>query len=132
MGERRTESARTRKLIELSRRLAATGDLQSILSTVIDALRDLLDADRATVFEFDPRTNELFTQVAHGIGDAADAPSVIRIPMGAGIAGAAATSKRIVNIPDAYADERLTARWTSAPATARAPSWRSRSSITTA
>ena len=107
MGERRTESARTRKLIELSRRLAATGDLQSILSTVIDALRDLLDADRATVFEFDPRTNELFTQVAHGIGDAADAPSVIRIPMGAGIAGAAATSKRIVNIPDAYADERF-------------------------
>lgn len=107
MGERRTESARTRKLIELSRRLAATGDLQSILSTVIDALRDLLDADRATVFEFDPKTNELFTQVAHGIGDADDAPSVIRIPMGAGIAGAAATSKRIVNIPDAYADERF-------------------------
>ena len=59
MGELRTESARTRKLIELSRRLAATGDLQSILSTVIDALRDLLDADRATVFEFDPKTNEL-------------------------------------------------------------------------
>ena len=107
MGERRTESARTRKLIELSRRLAATGDLQSILSTVIDALRDLLDADRATVFEFDPKTNELFTQVAHGIGDADDAPSVIRIPMGAGIAGAAATSKSIVNIPDAYADERF-------------------------
>jgi GAF domain-containing protein len=88
MAHGRSESARTKKLIELSRRLAATGDLQSILSTVIDALRDLLDADRATVFEFDPKTNELFTQVAHGIGDADDAPSVIRIPMGAGIAGA--------------------------------------------
>ena len=107
MAHGRSECARTKKLIELSRRLAATGDLQSILSTVIDALRDLLDADRATVFEFDPKTNELFTQVAHGIGDADDAPSVIRIPMGAGIAGAAATSKRIVNIPDAYADERF-------------------------
>jgi phosphoserine phosphatase len=107
MAHGRSESARTKKLIELSRRLAATGDLQSILSTVIDALRDLLDADRATVFEFDPRTNELFTQVAHGIGDADDAPSVIRIPMGAGIAGAAATGKRIINIPDAYADERF-------------------------
>jgi phosphoserine phosphatase len=107
MAHGRSESARTKKLIELSRRLAATGDLQSILSTVIDALRDLLDADRATVFEFDPKTNELFTQVAHGIGDAHDAPSVIRIPMGAGIAGAAATGKHIVNIPDAYADERF-------------------------
>jgi phosphoserine phosphatase len=103
----RDEAASSRKLIELSRRLAATGDLQSILSLVIDALRDLLDAERATVFEYDPRTNELFTQVAHGIGVSAGVPNVIRIPAGAGIAGAAATGKRIVNIPDAYADPRF-------------------------
>ena len=100
------DSLRSEKLLELSRRLAATGDLQSILSLVIDALRDLLDADRATVFEYDARTDELFTQVAHGIGDG-DAPKVIRIPRGAGIAGAAATSRAIVNIPDAYEDPRF-------------------------
>ena len=106
MASARDESARTEKLLELSRRLAATGDLQSILSLVIDALRDLLDADRATVFEYDAKADQLFTQVAHGISGG-DAPQVIRIPRGAGIAGAAATSKRIVNIPDAYADERF-------------------------
>ena len=49
-----SESNRTEKLLEVSRKLAATGDLQSILSVVIDALRDLLQAERATVFEFDP------------------------------------------------------------------------------
>ncbi len=103
---RRTEAERTAKLLELSRRLAGTGDLQSILSLVIDALRDLLDADRATVFEFDEKSQELFTQVAHGIGSG-DAPKVIRIPMSAGIAGAAATTRRIVNIPDAYEDARF-------------------------
>jgi phosphoserine phosphatase len=103
---RRTEAERTAKLLELSRKLAGTGDLQSILSLVIDALRDLLDADRATVFEFDEKTQELFTQVAHGIGSG-DAPKVIRIPMSAGIAGAAATTRRIVNIPDAYEDARF-------------------------
>lgn len=103
---RRTEAERTAKLLELSRRLAGTGDLQSILSLVIDALRDLLDADRATVFEFDEKSQELFTQVAHGIGSG-DAPKVIRIPMSAGIAGAAATTRRIVNIPDAYDDARF-------------------------
>ena len=106
MATPRDEQARTQKLLALSRRLAETGDLQSILSLVIDALRDLLDADRATVFEYDAKADQLFTQVAHGISGG-DAPQVIRIPRGAGIAGAAATSKRIVNIPDAYADERF-------------------------
>lgn len=96
---------RTSKLIELSRNLAASADLSAILQTVIDALRDLLDADRATVFEYDPRTEELFTQVAHGLGG--EAPKVIRIPAGAGIAGAAARDGRIVNIPDAYAEPRF-------------------------
>jgi sigma-B regulation protein RsbU (phosphoserine phosphatase) len=101
----RSDASRADKLLELSRRLAGTGDLQSILSMVIDALRDLLDADRATVFEYDAKADELFTQVAHGLGGSA--PQVIRIPAGAGIAGAAARGKRIVNIPDAYADERF-------------------------
>jgi hypothetical protein len=101
------EARRTDKLLELSRKLAETGDLPSILSLVIDALRDLLDADRATVFEYDAKTDELFTQVAHGIGGAGDAPKVIRIPRAAGIAGAAATSRQIVNIPDAYEDARF-------------------------
>ncbi|RLS46028.1 MAG: GAF domain-containing protein [Planctomycetota bacterium] len=101
------ESTRTEKLLDVSRKLAATGDLQSILSVVIDALRDLLQAERATVFEFDPKAMELFTQVAHGIGDVAGTPNVIRIPMSAGIAGAAATSKQIINIADAYADDRF-------------------------
>ena len=101
------ESTRTEKLLDVSRKLAATGDLPSILSVVIDALRDLLQAERATVFEFDPKAQELFTQVAHGLGGPSDAPNVIRIPMSAGIAGAAATSKQIINISDAYADERF-------------------------
>jgi sigma-B regulation protein RsbU (phosphoserine phosphatase) len=94
------------KLLAVSRRLAETGELADVLSTVIDALRDLLQADRATVFEYDATANELFTQVAHGLGGKTG-PGVIRIPCGRGIAGAAATDRAIVNIPDAYADERF-------------------------
>jgi len=94
------------KLLAVSRRLAETGDLAQVLSTVIDALRDLLQADRATVFEFDAATDELFTQVAHGLGGK-EGPGVIRIPTSRGIAGAAATSREIVNIPDAYEDARF-------------------------
>jgi phosphoserine phosphatase len=94
------------KLLAVSRRLASTGELADVLSTVIDALRDLLQADRATVFEYDPATEELFTQVAHGLGGK-EGPGVIRIPAARGIAGAAATARAIVNIPDAYADARF-------------------------
>lgn len=94
------------KLLAVSRRLAETGELADVLSTVIDALRDLLQADRATVFEYDAATEELFTQVAHGLGGK-EGPGVIRIPSNRGIAGAAATTRAIVNIPDAYADERF-------------------------
>lgn len=108
MAQPSVDALRTQKLLALSRRLAETGDLPSILSLVIDALRDLLDADRATVFEYDARKDELFTQVAHGIESGGKgSPQVIRIPRTAGIAGAAATGKRIVNIPDAYADDRF-------------------------
>ena len=103
----RSDAERTAKLLEVSRRLSRTGDLPSILGLVIDALRDLLDADRATVFEFDAKQHELFTQVAHGIGGSGDAPAVIRIPMDAGIAGLAATTRKIVNISDAYAEPRF-------------------------
>jgi phosphoserine phosphatase len=94
------------KLLAVSRRLAETGDLAQVLSTVIDALRDLLQAERATVFEYDASTDQLFTQVAHGLGGT-DGPGVIRIPANRGIAGAAATKRGVVNIPDAYADERF-------------------------
>jgi len=94
------------KLLAVSRRLAETGELADVLSTVIDALRDLLSAERATVFEYDAGADQLFTQVAHGIGDR-EGQGIIRIPSSRGIAGAAATSRQIINIPDAYTDERF-------------------------
>jgi len=104
------------KLLTVSRRLSESGDLESILGLVIDALRDLLRAERATVFEYDADTDELFTAVAHGIGQRDDTtvldgapppPQIIRIPASKGIAGAAASSLEIVNIPDAYANARF-------------------------
>ena len=93
------------KLLMVSRRLSESSELSVVLSTVIDALRDLLNAERATVFEYDAEANELFTQVAHGISKTGS--GVIRIPANRGIAGAAAQSKELIHIPDAYADERF-------------------------
>ena len=93
------------QLLKVSRRLSESSELSVVLSTVIDALRDLLHAERATVFEYDVDTNQLFTQVAHGI--AKSGPGVIRFSADLGIAGAAAQSKQLVHISDAYADPRF-------------------------
>jgi sigma-B regulation protein RsbU (phosphoserine phosphatase) len=100
-----------RRILAVARHLSASADLTDILNVIIDAMRDTLNADRATVFEFDPSTNELFTSVAHGMetkpGQSAAPPRVIRVPATAGLAGECAQSRRIINVPDAYADARF-------------------------
>ncbi|NNF43757.1 MAG: SpoIIE family protein phosphatase [Phycisphaerales bacterium] len=79
-------------------------------------MRDVLAADRATVFEYDASHDELFATVAHGTGD-----REIRIPAHTGLAGAAAQTRRIVNVPDAHEDPRFN------PAVDRATGYRTRS-----
>ena len=93
------------RLLDVARHLSASADLLQILNAIIDAMRDLLGAERATVFEFDAKTNELFTTVAHGVGG--DLAQGIRIPAAAGIAGECAQTRAIINVPDAYADPRF-------------------------
>lgn len=103
-GSASTPTQALRQLLEISKRLGESADLASVLSSIIDALRDLLNADRATVFTFDPRSNELVIHVAHGVGGAG---SEVRVPVTAGIAGACASARQVVNITDAYADPRF-------------------------
>jgi len=91
-----------RKLLQLSRLLGECADLDQVLRTVIDALRDALRSDRATVFVHDAKGASLVTRVAHGLGT-----TTIRIPDSRGIAGACAQSREVVNVKDAYEDERF-------------------------
>lgn len=62
----------------------------------------MLNADRATLFLNDGKTNELFSRVAMG-----DGIGEIRLPNTAGIAGSVFTSGKSMNIPYAYADLRF-------------------------
>lgn len=96
-----------RRLLEISRRLGGSSELTVILEVIIDALRDLLDAERASVFTLDAATQELVIHIAHGVGGAG--AREVRIPASAGIAGACVASRSIVNVPDAYLDPRFSA-----------------------
>jgi sigma-B regulation protein RsbU (phosphoserine phosphatase) len=89
-----------RRVLDITRQMAVTFDLTQLLSMIVDATCQVLDCERATIFLYDRATRELTSRVATG-GES------IRFPSDRGIAGAAAQQRAIVNVPDAYADERF-------------------------
>jgi HD-GYP domain-containing protein (c-di-GMP phosphodiesterase class II) len=94
---------RLRKLqsiLEVSQALTAERQVVKLLGLINDAAARVAEADRCSIFVVDREKGELWTPVAHGTAE-------IRIPLGAGIAGAVAASGAVVSIPDAYADSRF-------------------------
>ncbi len=87
-------------LLEVSRRLTVTTDIDELLCEIAKAVTTLLDCERASIFLYDNATDELCTKVALQA-------RTIRIPSGTGIAGAAFGGNCIVHVPDAYEDARF-------------------------
>src|SRR5437899_2318485 len=73
-----------------------------VMQKIAASASQVLDADRATVFVVDEVKREIWSKVAQGASMAE-----IRVPLGAGIVGAVASSGETVNIPDAYSDPRF-------------------------
>lgn len=88
------------RILEVSRELAKPFDLEEILEKIVTSGRDVLDADRGSVFLYDEEPHELYTVVSTGVEG-------IRIPADAGIVGEAARTRSVINVPNAYADERF-------------------------
>ncbi|MFQ5609977.1 MAG: protein phosphatase, partial [Woeseiaceae bacterium] len=64
MNQQAAEAVALRRVLEVTRKLAAPFDLDTMLSEVVDAARTILDADRGTVFLYDAETDELVVKVA--------------------------------------------------------------------
>jgi phosphoserine phosphatase len=94
------EAKALRRILEVTRKLAAPFDLDTMLNEVVDVSRNILDADRGTVFLYDEQTDELVVRVATELG-------VIRIPSDKGIVGESAQTRKLINVPDCYADPRF-------------------------
>ena len=80
--------------------LAAPFDLMTMLGEVVAAAKQVLGADRGSVWLYDAVSDELVLEVATGI-----AP--VRVRSGAGLVGACARERLIINVPDCYADARF-------------------------
>jgi len=88
------------RILEVTRKLAAPFDLDTMLTEVVNASRSILDADRGTVFLYDEAADELVIRVATEIGQ-------FRIPANKGIVGESAQTRKLINVPDCYADSRF-------------------------
>lgn len=87
---------------EVSRALSEAGDLDALLTLIMAKVTELMDADRSTLYLLTEDGRWLWSKVVQG-----DERVEIRLEVGEGIAGWVAETREIVNIPDAYADQRF-------------------------
>src|SRR5882672_100578 len=89
-------------LIDVVSLIASEILLEPLLEKILAAATQLLNADRGSLFLYDPLRNELYSRVAGGV-----ASSQIRFPANAGIAGECFATGAPVSIEDAYKDSRF-------------------------
>ena len=93
---------RLQSMVEASKVFNSTLDLSELLGKILDVAKTLTKAERGTLFLVDEKTDEIWSLIAQGMEK-----QEIRLPRGRGIAGHVALTGEIVNIPDAYADDRF-------------------------
>lgn len=89
-------------LIEATKIVNSTIDLDILLKLILDVATRSIGADRGTVYLVDHSRDELWSKVAQG-NDIVE----IRLPLGKGLAGHVARTGEVVNITDAYRDARF-------------------------
>lgn len=93
------------RLIEISRDLASTLDLDTLLDDIVRAAADITYAEAASILLYDDTARQLYFQVATNI----DEPTMrgLIIPLEKSIAGWIVTNRQPVRIEDAHKDERF-------------------------
>ena len=87
-------------ILAVAAKLAAPFDLRTMLVEVVGAAKQVLKADRGTVWLYDAAADELVLEIATDI-----AP--VRLPAGSGLVGSCARKRSLINVPDCYADPRF-------------------------
>jgi signal transduction histidine kinase len=89
-------------LLELGQLIGLDLQLDDMLFQIARKATEVMEADRFSIFLYDPHTDELYTTVALGMGREA-----IRVPADAGIAGHCFKTGDTVSLEDAHADPRF-------------------------
>lgn len=90
----------SRVIFEYATQIEGARETGATLRLNAGMARDLVDADRCSIWLIDSKANELWTMVAHGVPE-------LRIPLGHGIVGAAIANNETILVNDAAADPRF-------------------------
>ena len=90
-------------LLEVSKALSSEIQLDNLLQVIVQKTTEVMDADLSSLFLYDAGRNELWSKIAEKLGQLQE----IRLPVGVGIAGDVAKTRKGANIADAYADPRF-------------------------
>jgi GAF domain-containing protein len=93
------------RVIEISRDLASTLDLDTLLDDIVRAAADITHAEAASILLYDDMARQLYFQVATNI----DEPTMrgLIVPLEKSIAGWIVTNRKSVRIDDAHKDDRF-------------------------
>lgn len=87
-------------LLKLGREISSTTNLTQLLEILGNTARDIIGADRCSIFIYNDRSKELWTCMAHGVKE-------IRVGAKKSVVGKAALSKEVQIVVDAYKDFRF-------------------------
>ena len=113
----RTTVSDLEPILAVASKLAAPFDLRTMLREVVEAAKQVLHAERGTVWLYDAAPDELVLEVATGVDP-------IRVPAGKGLVGTCARSRELINVRDCYSDARFD------PATDKRTGYRTRCMLT--
>jgi signal transduction histidine kinase len=91
-------------LFRVYRFLSEVTDLHKLLNLVMEESKKVVDAEASSLMLYDKETNELYFEVAHG--SKAKEIKKVRVPLGEGIAGAAARERHTIVVKDCSKDSR--------------------------
>src|SRR5579862_2419599 len=90
---------------ELGKALTSSLQLEQVLSTIMEKINEVLRPDTWSLLLMDESKQELYFQIATGVG--AEALRDVRIKLGQGIAGWVAQSGETIIVPDTSKDSRF-------------------------
>jgi serine phosphatase RsbU (regulator of sigma subunit) len=93
-------------LLEVSKALAIQVELDPLLTVILDKATEVMEAERSTIFMHDEKLSVLRSHLSGQIKRDA-----VSLQLGVGIAGHAAKTLDLLNVPDAYADPRFNPRF---------------------
>src|SRR5208282_973212 len=93
---------------ELGKALTSSLQLDQVLRTIMEKINEVLRPDTWSLLLMDQEKNELFFQIATGVG--AEALRDVRIKLGQGIAGWVAQCGEVIVVPDTSKDSRFFAK----------------------